>query len=97
MMHRRQESPAAPSCTALTLGRRLRLIRIEIYGEDDVITLVRSVGLPAQTWLNYEAGVTIPGSVLLEFLDTTAAEPRWLLTGLGPRYRPGGGTPGMTS
>jgi hypothetical protein len=43
--------------------------------------------LPTRTWLNYERGVTIPGEVLLRFIDLTSAEPRWLLTGQGPRYR----------
>ena len=37
--------------------------------------------------MNYEMGVVMPATVLLQFLDVTAVEPRWLLTGEGPRYR----------
>ncbi len=68
---------------------RMRSIRREVFGEGDVSQLARQVGVPERTWLNYESGVTIPGEVLLRFLDLTSAEPRWLLTGQGPRYRAG--------
>ena len=73
------------------LAGRLRLIRQERLGERGAPDLARMLGVPERTWLNYEAGVTIPGEVLLRFLEVTSAEPRWLLTGEGPRYR---GRPG---
>jgi hypothetical protein len=43
--------------------------------------------LPARTWYNYETGVTVPAEVLLGFIDQTGANPTWLLTGEGARYR----------
>jgi hypothetical protein len=46
-----------------------------------------TLGLPVRTWLNYEAGVTIPGEVLLRFIDAAGVDAHWLLTGEGSRYR----------
>jgi hypothetical protein len=37
------------------------------------------------SWPNY--GVTIPARILLQFIEITGVEPRWLLTGEGARYR----------
>ena len=42
---------------------------------------------PPRTWYNYETGVTVPAEVLLGFIEQTGANPIWLLTGEGPRYR----------
>lgn len=67
------------------LTRRVRQIREELYG-NDCAALADDLRLPEQTWRNYEAGCTIPASVLLEFIDRTRAHPRWLLTGEGERY-----------
>ncbi len=49
--------------------------------------LARRLNLPARTWYNYETGVTVPAEVLLGFIDQTGANPTWLLTGEGARYR----------
>lgn len=46
-----------------------------------------ALGLPVLTWAHYESGVTIPGLVLLRFIDVTNVEPRWLLTGEGEKHR----------
>jgi len=70
---------------------RLRSIRLDRFGEHSLSDLAHAIGVPEPTWRNYEGGVTVPGHVLLRFLDVTSAEPRWLLTGRGPRYRPGPG------
>jgi transcriptional regulator with XRE-family HTH domain len=70
------------------LGGRLRQVRTELYGEDGGPELARLLGLPARTWANYEAGVTIPGEVLLALLDLTGVEPRWLLRGGNTMHRP---------
>ena len=51
--------------------------------------LARRLNLPARTWYNYETGVTVPAEVLLGFIDQTGANPIWLLSGEGPRYRRG--------
>ena len=83
--------PPAPApslgCTASDLAPRLAILRTDLYGTAGVGAIARSMGLPAGTWANYEAGVTIPGAILLQLLVLTSAEPRWLLAGLGPRYR----------
>jgi hypothetical protein len=70
-----------------SLSRRLREIRQEIFGDHGGPELARRLGLPARTWYNYETGVTVPAEVLLGFIEQTGANPIWLLTGEGPRYR----------
>jgi hypothetical protein len=70
-----------------SLSRRLREVRQEIFGDHGGPELARRLGLPARTWYNYETGVTVPAEVLLGFIEQTGANPIWLLTGEGPRYR----------
>jgi len=67
------------------LARRLREVRLAKYGEDGGPLLAEDLGLPARTWAHFEAGVTIPGLVLLGFIEATGVAPHWLLTGEGPR------------
>jgi len=69
------------------LSSRIAEVRRELYGTDGISALVNALDLPRRTWLNYEAGVVMPATVLLRFLDLTAVHPHWLLTGEGPRYR----------
>jgi hypothetical protein len=69
------------------LAERIRQVRWDLFGADGSPELARRLGVPAQTWLNYERGVTIPAEILVVFLELTAVEPRWLLTGRGPRFR----------
>jgi hypothetical protein len=69
------------------LSFRVREIRRETYGEDGSPSLSRALEIPAKTWEHYESGVTIPASVMLQFIEVTGAEPHWLLTGEGERYR----------
>ena len=69
------------------IAGRLRLIRSEIFGEYGGPELADRLGLPFQTWFNYERGVTIPGEVLLQFLIITNTEPLWVLCGEGPKCR----------
>ncbi len=71
-----------------SLAGRLKSIRKEIYGDEDLSRLAGLLGLPERTWTNYEAGVTIPGEVLLRFMELTGTGPAWLLRGTGPRYAP---------
>jgi hypothetical protein len=68
------------------LARRLRKVRAELYCEDGAAVLAALLDVPLRTWLNYEAGVTVPATVVLRFVDLTGAHPYWLLTGEGPRY-----------
>jgi Peptidase S24-like len=70
-----------------SLSRRLRELRQEVFGEHGGPELARRLNLPARTWYNYETGVTVPAEVLLGFIDQTGANPTWLLSGEGARYR----------
>jgi hypothetical protein len=72
------------------LAARVRDIRLELFGEHGGPLLAMKLGLPHRTWLNYEAGITMPASVILRFIDLTGASPRWLLSGEGERYAPQG-------
>lgn len=69
------------------LGFRMREIRDDLYGEDGLQNLACAVGVPEQTWLNYERGVSMPADLLLEFLVLTNANPDWLLTGEGECFK----------
>jgi Peptidase S24-like len=70
-----------------SISRRLREVRQELFGEHGGPELARRLNLPARTWYNYETGVTVPAEVLLSFIDQTGANPVWLLSGEGERYR----------
>lgn len=68
------------------LCRRLRQVRLELYGENGGPMLAEALGLPFRTWVNYESGITVPGLVMLRFIALTGACPHWLLTGELPQY-----------
>jgi phage repressor protein C with HTH and peptisase S24 domain len=70
-----------------SISRRLRDVRQELFGEHGGPELARRLNLPARTWYNYETGVTVPAEVLLSFIDQTNANPLWLLSGEGERFR----------
>jgi hypothetical protein len=69
------------------LCRRLRQVRMELYGENGGPMLAEALRLPFRTWINYELGVTVPALVMLRFIELTGACPHWLLTGEPPCYR----------
>jgi hypothetical protein len=69
------------------LARRLRAVRLDMYGEHGGPLLAEELGIPTRTWIRYESGAPIPGPVLLRFIEVAGVEPRWLQTGEGPRYR----------
>ena len=70
--------------TSANLGRRFREVREQMLGEDGGPCLAGSLGIPAQSWANYESGVTMPAEVALRFIVLTGVRPEWLLTGFGP-------------
>jgi len=70
----------------LALSLRLREVRLELFGLHGSAMLASKLSLPARTWYNYEAGVTVPGEILLAFLELTGVNPTWLLKGEGPMY-----------
>jgi hypothetical protein len=67
------------------LADRIREIRLDLYREDGLESLARTMEVPVQTWRNYERGITMPAHVLLEFVVLTRVDPVWLLTGEGDR------------
>jgi len=68
------------------LSRRLREIRIALYGENGGPVLAKALGVPYRTLHNYEMGCTIPAHAILRFIELTGAHPHWLLTGEGERF-----------
>lgn len=70
----------------LTLARRVRQIRLERFGPNGIPTLAEALGIPEQTWSNYESGVALPGPIVLTLIEHTGVNPHWLLTGKGERY-----------
>ena len=68
------------------LARRIRQVRRELYGAHGGPRLAEALGLPPRTWANYEAGITVPATVILGFIERTGVSPRWLLTGRGERF-----------
>jgi hypothetical protein len=83
----RKKTPKVRVNVKASLSRRLREIRQELFGEHGGPELARRLSLPARTWYNYETGVTVPAEVLLGFIDQTGANPSWLLSGEGMKYR----------
>jgi hypothetical protein len=92
-MARRKNRPEAVREKS-ALAERLRLVRVEFFGERGGSEMARRLALPVRTWYNYESGVTVPAEVILRFMELTGVEPQWLLHGHGPRYR--GGAPAAT-
>ncbi len=73
----------------ISLAGRVREIRREWFGEEGVAPLAEALRVPERTWLNYEAGVTIPAQVILRFIAVSGVNPHWLLTGEGEKSGPG--------
>ena len=70
----------------IALARRVREVRLELYGEPGEPILAEDLGLPVRTWRNYESGAVIPATVILRLIEITGVNPGWLLTGRGDRY-----------
>jgi hypothetical protein len=88
---------AVPDTSHVDLGRRVGDVRRELYGDSGGPALAEALGLPAETWANYERGVIIPGPVILAFIKLTGADPHWLFTGEGGRYMARRATTGAAS
>jgi hypothetical protein len=69
------------------LAGRVREVRLERYGEHGGPLLAENLGIPTRTWVRYESGASIPGLLLLRFIEVVGVEAHWLLTGEGPKYR----------
>ena len=83
----RKKTPKVRVNVKASLSRRLREIRQELFGDHGGPELARRLNLPARTWYNYETGVTVPAEVLLGFIEQTGANPMYLISGEGARYR----------
>jgi hypothetical protein len=70
------------------ITRRVRLVRIDLFGDEGGESLAGKLDLPPETWANYEGGVAIPAEVILRFIEVTLANPAWLLNGSGAKYLP---------
>lgn len=68
------------------VSRRVRAIRLELYGEHGGPMLAAAIDVPYRNWVRYESGATMPGPAVLRFLEVTGTNPGWLLTGKGPRF-----------
>jgi len=69
------------------LASRVREIRLETFGGEDIANVSQAMNIPARTWEHFENGVLMPAWILLQFIEITGVEPHWLLTGKGERYR----------
>ena len=65
------------------LVQRICEIRRDLYGDYGIESLAEALGVPPQTWRNYERGITMPAHIILKFLEITGSDPHWLLTGEG--------------
>ena len=68
------------------IARRVREIRLELYGNHGGPMLASALGVPFRIFMTYELGQTIPAQTILKFIETTGAAPHWLLTGQGDKY-----------
>ncbi len=67
----------------LAFHGRLRQIRRQVYGEQGIPVLAEALEIPEGTWENFEAGVTIPTPIIIQFLALTGIDLHWLLTSDG--------------
>jgi hypothetical protein len=72
------------------LAERIASIRSELYGDGQagLEAIAHELAIPPQTWANYESGVTIPATFIIQFIVLTNANPAWLMDGTGIRYLP---------
>jgi transcriptional regulator with XRE-family HTH domain len=83
----REKTAAAEEHARTLLAERLKEIRVELYGADGGAEVARLLRVPIPTWYNYERGVTVPAEVILVFIAITTVSPKWLLFGVGEKYR----------
>jgi len=61
------------------LADRITAVHHDLFRDAGLSALVASLDLSLRTWMNYEAGVAMPASVMLRFIVLAAVEPLWLL------------------
>jgi hypothetical protein len=85
-MHRRKNmaqgrDPKQP------LASRLREVRIDFCGERGGPEFARRLGVPSESWHDYETGIAVPAKVVLSVIQHTLVHPVWLFQGEGEKYR----------
>jgi hypothetical protein len=70
-----------------SLPERVRAIRLEQFGPDGGATLASLLGVSQRRIAQLEIDDQTPGHFLLGFIEVTGANPSWLLSGRGERYR----------
>lgn len=73
--------------TALHIARRLAAVRSELFGKDGHSRMAKRIGVPVQSWRNFERGVAAPPDIILTVIVLFDVEPQWLLNGEGPTFR----------
>jgi hypothetical protein len=83
-------SPMTPDWKMIQAGiaARIREIRLDRFGMHGGPSLAEALRIPFRAWTSYETGTTMPGQVMLRFIQLTGADPHWLLTGQGRKYNP---------
>jgi hypothetical protein len=69
-----------------SLAKRLREVRTDFCGQRGGPEFASRLGVPTQTWYNYEIGVIVPAEVILSVIEHTSVDPAWLLRGEGEKY-----------
>ena len=69
------------------LAARVRAVRMDLFGEHGGPVLARLLRIPSRRLARIEAGAPIPALIILRLIEVTEANPHWLLSGEGERYR----------
>jgi hypothetical protein len=70
-----------------SLPERLRAIRIDLFGEFGRPALAELLRISDRRLERFETGSPIPAEIILILMEVTGANPRWLQSGAGERYR----------
>jgi hypothetical protein len=81
----RNPDAAFAPCKSAPLSGRIREIGSESHGEHGGSVPADSLGIPARTWTNYEAGVAVPAEILLALIEITRVPPHRPPTGEGDK------------
>jgi hypothetical protein len=68
------------------LAKRIREVRLKLYGEHGGPLLARKLRVPYRELHDYEAGGTVPADAILRLIEQTRVNPHWLLTGEGETF-----------
>jgi hypothetical protein len=70
------------------LGLRIRQVCQALFGDLDDPILAAALGIPARQIEALRSGDVLPAEALLVFIESTGANPGWLLSGRGEVFRP---------